>query len=69
MMLRILAYTAIAFSVLSPLMVGAVYLSFWRTEGAISTANLALFAGLVALCALSGGLSWNAIQRGKRASN
>jgi hypothetical protein len=69
MMLRILAFTAIAFSVLSPLIVGAVYLSFWRAEGAISTANLALFAGLVALCALSGSLSWNAIQLGKRASN
>ena len=68
-MLRIVAFAAIAFSILSPLVVGAVYLSFWRAEGVISAANLALFAGLVALCAVSGGLSWNAIQRGKRVSN
>jgi hypothetical protein len=69
MMLRILAFAAIAISVLSPLIVGAVYLSFWRAEGAISGDNLELFVGLVALCALSGGLSWIAIQSGKRASN
>jgi hypothetical protein len=42
MFLRILAFAAITFSVLTPLGVSAVYPSFWRGEGEISAANLAL---------------------------